>query len=459
MNLLTKLKNNQTKIAVIGLGYVGLPLALEFGKAINTIGFDLNAKRVTDLQNGFDSNNETTAEDFKQASAIEFTNKAEKLKQADFIIIAVPTPITKNKQPDLSCLESASEIVGRNLSKDSIVVFESTVYPGVTEDICIPILEKFSNLAYKKDFKAGYSPERINPGDKKHTLTNIVKVVSGCDEESLEEIAEVYSLAIKAGVYKAESIKVAEAAKVIENTQRDLNIALMNELAIVFNKMKIDTSAVLKAAGTKWNFINMKPGLVGGHCIGVDPYYLTFKAEELGYSPEVILAGRKINDSMGKYIAEQTVKCLIEAGKPVKASKVLIMGIAFKENVSDIRNSRVIDIVNELKEYGVEVLVCDPLVDKNEVRKEYGFDLAEYNSDLRVSAIVIAVNHNEFKEKLTVNAVKKHLILSGLSIGHYKKRNTHGAIRDTNNKGVVIDIKGMFEEKNFKNSRLVYWRL
>ncbi|MBP7087856.1 MAG: nucleotide sugar dehydrogenase [Candidatus Omnitrophica bacterium] len=432
--------SKQDKCAVVGLGYVGLPLALGFGKVISTIGFDLNNRRITNLKNGIDSNDETPKEDFKQATHIEFTNKAEKLKEANFIIVAVPTPITKNKQPDLYCLKSASEIVGKNLQKGAIVVFESTVYPGVTEDICVPIIEKNSKLVYKKDFKVGYSPERINPGDKKHTLENIIKVVSGCDEESLERIAKMYSLVVKAGVYKAESIKVAEAAKVIENTQRDLNIALMNELAIIFNKMKIDTSSVLKAAGTKWNFINMKPGLVGGHCIGVDPYYLTYKAEELGHHPQVILAGRKINDDMGKYIAENTIKALIEAGKPVKGSKVLIMGITFKENVSDIRNSRVVDIINELKEYGLDTVVCDPLANKEEVKKEYGFDLVDYDKNFKVSAVVIAVKHDYFINKLTIDSLKNHFSINGA-------------------KGVVVDAKGMFERKDFSNKDIVYWKL
>lgn len=440
MKVTKKIKSKQDKCAVVGLGYVGLPLALGFGKVISTIGFDLNNKRIANLKNGIDSNDETPKQDFKQATHIEFTNKAEKLKEANFIIVAVPTPITKNKQPDLFCLKSASEIVGKNIQKGAIVVFESTVYPGVTEDICVPIIEENSKLTYKKDFKVGYSPERINPGDKKHTLENIIKVVSGCDEQSLEKIAKMYSLVVKAGVYKAESIKVAEAAKVIENTQRDLNIALMNELAIIFNKMKIDTSSVLQAAGTKWNFINMKPGLVGGHCIGVDPYYLTYKAEELGHHPQVILAGRKINDDMGKYIAENTIKALIEAGKPVKGSKVLIMGITFKENVSDIRNSRVIDIINELKEYGLEVMVCDPLADKEEVKKEYGFNLVDYDKDFKVSTVVIAVKHDDFINKLTIDSLKNHFSINGV-------------------KGVVIDVKGMFKKKDYSDENIVYWKL
>ncbi len=338
------------------------------------------------------------------------------------------------------CVENASETVGRNLTQGSIVVFESTVYPGVTEDICGPILEKYSKLKFGKDFKVGYSPERINPGDSQHTIKNVIKVVSGSDKETLEEVAGVYALIVQAGVYKAESIKCAEAAKVIENTQRDLNIALMNELAIIFHKMGIDTLSVLKAASTKWNFINMHPGLVGGHCIGVDPYYLTFKAQELGYQPQVILAGRRINDDMGKYIAEQTVKLLIDSNKTVKNAKVMVMGITFKEDVSDIRNSRVIDIINELKEYGINVIICDPLADNDAVKHEYGVELTEYNPDIKADAIVIAVNHNIFKRELTLEALKGHL-------------------SNKNSTGVVVDIKGIFEPENFKDSGFLYWRL
>jgi UDP-N-acetyl-D-glucosamine/UDP-N-acetyl-D-galactosamine dehydrogenase len=440
MSLYNAIKNKAEKIAVVGLGYVGLPLAVAFGKNVHTIGFDLNKKRVEELKKHIDVNGETATELIKESSLLEVTSDPAKLKEARFIIIAVPTPITKNKQPDLFCMTSASEIVGKNLTKGSIVVFESTVYPGVTEDVCVPILEEFSKLKYGKDFKVGYSPERINPGDKEHTITNVIKVVSGCDQETLDEVAGVYGLVVKAGVYKAESIKCAEAAKVIENTQRDLNIALMNELAVIFHKMGIDTLSVLKAAGTKWNFIKMTPGLVGGHCIGVDPYYLTFKAEELGYHPQVILAGRRINDDMGKYIAEQTVKQLIEADKTVKGAKILVMGITFKEDVSDIRNSRVIDIINELKEYDIDVIICDPLAEKEAVKHEYGIELTDYSMNLKVDAVVIAVSHNIFKKELTVEVLKDHLSHKG-------------------SKGVVIDIKGIFEKETFKNSGLLYWRL
>jgi len=440
MNIYEGIKEGKEKIAVVGLGYVGLPLAVEFGKKVKIIGFDLNKKRVADLKKHIDSNNETASDELKSASLLEVTSDPQRLKEAKFIIVAVPTPITKNKQPDLYCMASASETVGRNLTSGSIVVFESTVYPGVTEDVCVPLLEKYSGLKYGKDFKVGYSPERINPGDKEHTIQNVIKIVSGCDAQTLEEVANVYGMVVKAGVYKAESIKAAEAAKVIENTQRDLNIALMNELAIIFHKMGIDTLSVLKAAGTKWNFIRMSPGLVGGHCIGVDPYYLTFKAEELGYQPQVILAGRRINDDMGRYIAEQTVKHLIKANKTVKGAKVLVAGITFKENISDIRNSRVIDIIKELKEYEVEVIACDPLADSEAVRHEYDIELVKYNKDIKVDAIVIAVAHDTFKKELSPDVLRNH-------------------VAGGNAKGVVIDVKGIFDNAISKDSKIFYWRL
>ncbi|MCX5701485.1 MAG: nucleotide sugar dehydrogenase [Candidatus Omnitrophica bacterium] len=440
MGIYKELIDKKTKLAVVGLGYVGLPVAIEFGKIVNTIGFDLNQKRVTDLQNFVDINNETKSDEIKSALLLEITSSKRKLEEAKFIIVAVPTPITRSKQPDLSCVTSASEIVGKNLTKGSIVVYESTVYPGVTEDICVPILEKSSGLKFGKDFKVGYSPERINPGDKEHTIKSVIKVVSGSDKETLEEVAKVYELIVKVGVYRAESIKCAEAAKVIENTQRDLNISLMNELAIIFHKMNLDAFSVLAAASTKWNFIKMYPGLVGGHCIGVDPYYLTFKAEELGYMPQVILAGRRINDGMGKYIAEQTVKCLIEANKTVKGAKVIVAGITFKEDVSDIRNSRVIDIINELKEYGIEVVVCDPLANNEAVKEEYGVELTEYSPNLKADAIIIAVSHNIFRRELDVDVLKDHL-------------------KNKTSKGVVIDVKGIFTPEMFKDSGLLYWRL
>lgn len=440
MTIFESVKNRKTELVVVGLGYVGMPLALEFGKIANTIGFDLNKKRVEGLKKGHDSNEEITTSEIKEAKYLKFTCDEKYLREAKFIIVAVPTPIDKNKRPDLYCVESASESVGRNLSKGAIVVYESTVYPGVTEDVCVPILEKCSGLKYMKDFKVGYSPERINPGDKKHTLRKITKIVSGCDKASLEEIANIYSMVLDAGVHKAESIKTAEAAKVIENTQRDLNIALMNELSIIFNKMGIDTVSVLKAASTKWNFINMRPGLVGGHCIGVDPYYLTFKAEEIGYNPQVILAGRRINDGMGKYIAEQTVKKLIEAGKAVKGSRVLVAGITFKENVKDIRNSRVIDIINELNEYGIETIVYDPIAEYEDVKEEYGIELVKYDPKLKFDAIVLAVAHEAFRKQLTPTSITKHL-------------------ENGKSKGVIVDVKGMFERREFDGSKVACWHL
>lgn len=440
MTIYAGIKNGKEKVAVVGLGYVGFPLAMEFGKIVKTIGFDLSERRINELKRGYDSTNEISPEEIKAAKHLRLTTDPKELRQARFIIVAVPTPITKNKQPDLYCVISASEIVGKNLAKGSIVVFESTVYPGVTEDVCLPILEKCSGLKYPREFKLGYSPERINPGDKEHTLSNIVKVVSGCDKETLDEVANIYGMVVRAGVYKAESIKVAEAAKVIENTQRDLNIALMNELAVIFHKMGIDTLSVLAAAGTKWNFIRMRPGLVGGHCIGVDPYYLTFKAEELGYHPQVILAGRKINDNMGKYIAEQTVKHLIEADKAVKGAKVLVAGITFKENVNDIRNSRVIDIINELKEYGIAVMVADPLANAEAVEHEYGIKLIKYSKNIKSDAIIIAVNHDLFRQEFTLSRLESHM-----SAGKHR--------------GVVVDVKGIFSPEIFKNSKLLYWRL
>lgn len=440
MNLLESIKSHQDKIAVVGLGYVGLPLAVEFGKKFKTIGFDVNAKRVNLLKSKQDFNREMTAEAISKASHLEFTSDSAKLKEARFIIIAVPTPIHKSKQPDLYCMTSASEVVGKNLSRGSIVVYESTVFPGVTEEICAPILEKESGLKCGRDFFIGYSPERINPGDHDHTVADILKIVSGQNKEILETVASVYSLVIKAGVFKAESIKSAEAAKVIENTQRDLNIALFNELSIIFDRMNIDTKAVIEAASTKWNFIRMTPGLVGGHCIGVDPYYLTYKAEELGYHPEVILAGRRINDGMGKYIAEQTVKNMIFCDKTIKTSKVLVMGITFKENVSDIRNSKVIDVINELKEYRVDVSVCDPMADAEEVRHEYGLELIPYDPEAHYDAVIVAVAHNAFKKQLTVEALKKHLAGNGKS-------------------GVLIDVKWLFDKEEIQNAGLVYWRL
>lgn len=440
MSLYESIKLHQNKIAVVGLGYVGLPLAVEFGKLYQTIGFDVNQNRVNGLIENKDVNSELTALDFKESRYVEFTYDETRLKEAKLIIIAVPTPITQNKQPDLSCLKVASEIVGRNLSQGSIVVYESTVYPGVTEDFCAPILENVSGLESGVDFHLGYSPERINPGDKEHSVTSILKIVSANEEAVLEDLANIYDSVIKAGIHKVKSIKCAEAAKVIENTQRDLNIALVNELAMIFDKIGIDTKEVLNAAGTKWNFIKMKPGLVGGHCIGVDPYYLTFKAAELGYHPQVILAGRRINDGMGKYIAEQTVKHLIRADKIVKKSKVLVMGITFKENVSDIRNSRVIDVIQELESYGVDVSVTDPYASKKEVREEYGIELIDYDPDKKYDAIVLTVNHDQFHEILTMNVLKSHLI-------------------SDSQQGVLIDVKWLYEKDEVEKTGIIYWSL
>ena len=439
-SLFERIKTKQTKVAVVGLGYVGLPLAVEFGKSVKTIGFDVDRLRVAQLKKQIDRNGESSKEEIRSAKFLEFTSDPRRLKEAGFIAVAVPTPVTESKQPDLYFVKRASEIIGGNLSKGSIVVFEPTVYPGVTEDVCVPLLEKFSKLKYKKDFKVGYSPERINPGDKQHTIANIVKVVSGCDRASLDEIAKIYGLIVRAGIFKARSIKTAEAAKVIENTQRDLNIALMNELALIFHKAGIDTKSVIEAAGTKWNFVKAYPGLVGGHCIGVDPYYLTYKAEELGYHPQVILSGRRINHNMGKYVAEETVKRLIHTGKVVKGSRVVVLGVTFKENVSDIRNSRVIDLINQLKDYGMNVSVCDPLADKKAMKHEYGIDLVDYHANLKADALVIAVSHEVFKKRLNLSSLKKHLIF-------------------TRGKAVLIDVKGIFDLDIFKGSGILYWRL
>ena len=432
--------SKKSPIAIVGLGYVGLPLAIEFGKLGPTLGFDVNAERVSRLSRGQDANKEHTTSEIKEARHLRFTLDAKELRKSRFIIVAVPTPVTTSKQPDLTFVEEATRTIGRNMQKGTTVVFEPTVYPGVTEETCVPILCAESGLKYRRDFKVGYSPERINPGDKKHTLSNIVKIVSGCDKESLDAIAEVYERIVKAGVFRAASIKTAEAAKVIENTQRDLNIALMNELALIFHRMGVDTRNVIEAAGTKWNFMKFFPGLVGGHCIGVDPYYLTYKAEELGYHPQVILSGRRINDQMGKYIAEQTVKHLIDGGKTVKGAKVMVMGITFKENVSDIRNSRVIDLVRELQEYEIHVKICDPHADAREVEHEYGLKLSAYEKNVKADAIILAVNHSVYQDAFTVTSLKKHL--------------ANGRSR-----GVVIDVKGMFGKEDFASSGLLYWRL
>lgn len=386
------------KIAVVGLGYVGLPVAVEFGKTQAVIGFDINEERIKELKAGYDFTNEVSKADLEKAE-VTFTSDPDMLSKVDFIIVAVPTPITENKQPDLTPLLKASETVGTHMSKDTIVVYESTVYPGATEEECVPVLEKHSNLVNGKDFFVGYSPERINPGDKINTFKTITKVVSGQTDEVLDIIAKVYESVVDAGVFKAKSIKVAEAAKVIENTQRDVNIALMNELAIIFDKMNIDTSDVLEAAGTKWNFLNFSPGLVGGHCIGVDPYYLTHKAEKLGHHPDMILAGRQINDHTGKFIAKKLVKDMIGEGTNMQEAIVTIYGFTFKENVPDIRNTKVIDIINELKSFGLKVQVTDPHADPKEVNKHYNVELVKEQDLMRSEAIILAVPHEVYLKK------------------------------------------------------------
>ncbi len=389
-----QLINKKHKLAVIGLGYVGLPIALEFARKINVIGFDINAKRVEMMKNHVDPSNELESAAFEGCS-IEFTDSLEKLKEATFYVVAVPTPVDEHSVPDLTPVLKASETIGKVIKKGDYVVFESTVYPGCTEEDCLPVIEKLSGLKCYTDFKIGYSPERINPGDKEHTLQNVVKVVSGCDAESAEEIAKTYELVVTAGVHRASSIKVAEAAKIIENTQRDLNIALMNELSIIFDKLNINTYEVLEAAGTKWNFLKFYPGLVGGHCIGVDPYYLTYKSEKLGYKSRVILSGRIINDEMASYVAKKTVQSIIKKGVDISKAKILVMGITFKENVSDIRNSKVVDLVNELRAYSVQVDIVDPYADTDEMMHEYGFGLTENIRD-DYNAVVLAVNHRDY---------------------------------------------------------------
>src|SRR5690625_2115070 len=423
------------KIAVVGLGYVGLPVAVEFGKKQDIIGFDINEKRIEELKNGIDITSEVTCEDLNQAS-IEYTADPSALKKADFIIVAVPTPINENKQPDLTPLLKASKTVGSNLSKGTIVVYESTVYPGATEQDCVPVLEKTSGMIRGEDFFVGYSTERINPGDKIHTFRTITKVVSGENKEVLETVARVYESVVEAGVHRASSIKVAEAAKVIENTQRDLNISLMNDLAVIFDKMDIDTLEVLEAAGTKWNFLNFKPGLVGGHCIGVDPYYLTHKAQKIGHHPEIILAGRKTNDNVGKFVATSLVKQMIKKNMPIQGSKVTILGFTFKENVPDLRNTRVVDIVHELADFGVEVQVTDAYADTEEASREYGIDLIPYEELKPADAVIYAVPHEAYVNK-------------GWEV--FDDLLKHG-------KGIVVDVKSKLE-KDACPENIQLWRL
>lgn len=396
-----------TVIAVVGLGYVGLPLAVEFGKKYRTIGFDLSSEKIDAYRRHVDPTGEVGQADLKSATLLEPTTDAARLREADFVVVAVPTPVDAAHNPDFNPLIGASRSVGKNLKPGAIVVYESTVYPGATEEICVPILERESGLRWKQDFFVGYSPERINPGDKEHTLTRIVKVVSGDTNRTLETVAQIYGSIITAGIYRASSIKVAEAAKVIENTQRDLNIALMNELSLIFHRIGIDTLEVLQAAGTKWNFLPFRPGLVGGHCIGVDPYYLTHKADMLGYHPQVILAGRRINDGMGKYIAEQAIKQMSQAGIPIKDSKVIVMGLTFKENCPDLRNSRVIDVIRELESYGVSVVVHDPIAEPREAMQEYGVQLVPWEQLPKAQAIVAAVAHAAYKDRPLADVLAK----------------------------------------------------
>lgn len=432
-----QIKKQEEAVSLIGLGYVGMPIAVEFAKrGVKVIGYDLNVAKIETYQSGIDPTNEVGDEVIRNTT-VEFTANEEDLKRAKFHIVAVPTPVNDDHTPDLTPVEGASRILGRNLIKGSIVVYESTVYPGVTEDVCVPILEKESGLKCGEDFKIGYSPERINPGDRVHRLSTITKIVSGMDEEALNTISKVYEIVVKAGVHKAESIKVAEAAKVIENSQRDINIAFMNELSIIFNKMGIDTQAVLKAAGTKWNFLNFYPGLVGGHCIGVDPYYLTYKAEQLGYHSQIILSGRRINDDMGKYVAENTVKNLIKAGKPVRDAKVAILGFTFKENCPDTRNSKIIDIVKELREYGIEPVIADPTADADEAKRLYDVDFVDINTIKGMNAVVLAVAHTEFKS----------LTMADMNdlFGEGQK--------------VLLDIKGLLNRKEYEEAGYCYWRL
>lgn len=436
MGLYEKIVAKEESVSLIGLGYVGMPIAVAFARKVNVIGYDLNEKKIGLYKSGIDPTKEV-GDDVIKSTTVDFTSDEKKLREAKFHIVAVPTPVNEDHTPDLRPVEGASEVLGRNLTKGSCVVFESTVFPGVTEEICVPILERESGLKCGVDFKIGYSPERINPGDKVHRLETITKIVSGMDEETLDLVAKVYELVVDAGVHRAESIKVAEAAKVIENSQRDINIAFMNELSIIFNKMGIDTKSVLKAAGTKWNFLNFYPGLVGGHCIGVDPYYLTYKAEMLGYHSQIILSGRRINDDMGKYVAETCVKKLIAANKAVKGAKVAILGLTFKENCPDTRNTKVINIINELKEYGIEPIICDPEADVEEAKKLYGIEFVDQKKIEKMDAVILAVAHDAFT-KLDIHEIDE-------MYGEGTR--------------VLLDIKGILDRKTFEEQGYTYWRL
>ncbi len=438
MGLYEKLLSGDEKLSLVGLGYVGMPIAVAYAKKIKVVGYDFNASKVELYKKGIDPTREVGDDAIKETK-VEFTADPEKLRECKFHVVAVPTPVNDDHTPDLSPVEGASHTLGKYLTKGSIVVYESTVYPGVTEDICVPILEEESGLKCGVDFKVGYSPERINPGDKVHRLDTITKIVSGMDEETLEEVAKVYSLVALAGVYKAQSIKVAEAAKVIENSQRDINIAFMNELSMIFHRMDIDTKSVLEAAGTKWNFLHFFPGLVGGHCIGVDPYYLTYKAEELGYHSQIILSGRRINDDMGKYIAESCVKRLIANDIAVKNAKVAILGFTFKENCPDTRNTKVIDIYNELGEYGITPVVVDPQADADEAKRLYGIEFDDINSIKGMDAVIMAVAHEDFKA--------------------YKPSDIKGFFNPAHETKVFLDIKGVFDMNDYKAPEFDYWRL
>ena len=436
MNLYDQLVNRETKLSLIGLGYVGMPIAVAFAEKVDVIGFDLNADKIALYKQGIDPTHEE-GDDVIRRTTVDFTSDPSRLREAKFHIVAVPTPVNPDHTPDLEPLKSASRLLGRNLTPGSVAVFESTVYPGVTEEVCVPILEQESGLVCGRDFKVGYSPERINPGDKEHRLAKIRKVVSGMDAETLDCVARVYGLVVEAGVYRAESIRVAEAAKVIENCQRDINIAFMNELSIIFNRMGIDTKSVLEAAGTKWNFLKFQPGLVGGHCIGVDPYYLTYKAEKLGYHSQIILAGRRINDDMGKYVAENCVKCLIAAGKNVRDARVAILGFTFKENCPDTRNTRVIDIVYELQEYGITPVVADPAADAAEAKRLYGIEFVDLNDIRNMDAVILAVAHDAFK------------VLTPADLNRFFAPG----------RNVLLDIKGIFDRRDFEAAEYLYWRL
>jgi UDP-N-acetyl-D-glucosamine/UDP-N-acetyl-D-galactosamine dehydrogenase len=428
--------NANTCVGVVGLGYVGLPLAIAFGRKFPTVGYDLSPEKVKAYREGRDPTGEVSVALFREAKLLECSNDASKLKKAEFIIVAVPTPVDNARMPDFAPLRSASETVGRSMTRGATVVFESTVYPGATEEVCVPILERASGLSWKKDFFVGYSPERINPGDKERTLERIVKVVAGDTPQTLEKVAALYGAVVPAGIRKASSIQVAEAAKVIENTQRDLNIAFVNELAIIFHRLGLDTTEVLEVAGTKWNFLGFRPGLVGGHCIGVDPYYLTYRAEQAGYHPEVILAGRRINDGMGRYVAQEAVKLMIQRGSKVRGAVVNVLGLAFKENCPDLRNSRVIDLIEELRTYGAEVVVHDPIVSPEEARHEYGIELTPWEKLPVADALVLAVAHREFVDRPTPDFATK-----------------------VTSHGCVIDVKSRLDAAQIRAAGLALWRL